>query len=420
MDNSPISRARNSNSFCLLPFTHMATKTHGDVKLCCRSRPVSNIKQQSLREIWNSDRYRQIRADLLSGQRPSECAICWDQEDVGVISMRQRFNVARQDQWHHVEKCSNDYSMPFEVPVLELKLSNLCNLKCRMCHPLDSSSWWPDWQSIEHLMEFNNRGTKEKVSAMDGPHLGAWDDPRFWDELAELIPHFEIVEFAGGEPLIDPIHNRIISMLAPHGDKIRLKYATNLTNLRFGETKFFDIWKKFHSIQLNVSVDGLGDVYEYVRQGADWQQLIHNIETVKQLPNVILIIQKTVQIYNVHQLPDFIEFFVNKMGCAVITHRVDFPRCLSIKCLPPIYKRKMLDSLQSYADQILAGMHDWWSPERRKEIHDMLLDEIKILMNHDNSKLLKDFIEFSDILDKRQAVAKTWRDLLPDLAAEIG
>lgn len=419
MSSKKIDLATQSTSFCILPFTHMATKTYGDVKLCCRSLPIGDIKEQPLSSIWNSDRYKQIRKDMLSDGRPAECSICWKEEDVGVISLRQRINVLRQDQLHHVEKCSDDYSMPFEIPVLELKLSNLCNLKCRMCHPLDSSSWWHDWKKIDHLMGTNNRGTHDRVKSMTGAQLGAWDDPKFWNEFDQLIPFFEIVEFAGGEPLIDPLHQEILKRLAPYSKQIKLKYATNLTNIRFGETKFFEVWKDFHSIQLSVSIDGLDDVYDYIRQGAKWSQTLENIKAVKKLPNVLLIVQKTLQMYNIHQLPQFIDFFMDEIDSIVATHRVDFPRCLSTKCLPPKYRAKMIDMLQAYADGIKCGLHPMWPEYRTKLILNIIQDEIKILQNHNTSEFLSDFVQFSDILDKEQAVPITWRQLLPDLNEEL-
>jgi len=288
-----------------------------------------------------------------------------------------------------------------------------------MCHPLDSSSWWQDWKKIEHLMSTNNRGTNDRVKTMTGPQLGVWDDPRFWDEFDQLAPFFEIVEFAGGEPLLDPLHHEILTRLVPYGEKIKLKYATNLTNIRFGKTRFFEVWKNFHTVQLNVSIDGLGDVYDYIRQDASWEQTLNNIKAVKQLPNVVLMIQNTVQIYNIHQLPAFIDFFVDEIGSIVTTHRVDFPRCLSIKSLPLGYRAKMIDMLQTYANGIKHGGRDSWSEQRRLIIYDLIQDEIKILQNHNTSQFLSDFVQFSDILDKEQNVRLTWRELLPDLSNEL-
>ena len=158
-------KANNSSTFCLLPFIHMATKTDGDMKLCCRSWPVDNIANTTIKELWNSDKYKDVRRQMLNSERPEECHACWRHEDIGVRSMRQRYNKSRSKRYlPRLENMSDDYSMPFEIPILEAKLSNFCNLKCRMCHPLDSTSWSKDWTEIEHLMEDANESTFTKVT----------------------------------------------------------------------------------------------------------------------------------------------------------------------------------------------------------------------------------------------------------------
>ena len=78
-------KALNSETFCLLPFIHMATKTDGDMKLCCRSWPVGNINETTMKELWNSDKYKEVRRMMLNGERPKECDACWRQEDIGCL-----------------------------------------------------------------------------------------------------------------------------------------------------------------------------------------------------------------------------------------------------------------------------------------------------------------------------------------------
>ena len=82
-------KANNSSTFCLLPFIHMATKTDGDMKLCCRSWPVDNIANTTIKELWNSDKYKDVRRQMLNSERPEECHACWRHEYIVVLSMRQ-------------------------------------------------------------------------------------------------------------------------------------------------------------------------------------------------------------------------------------------------------------------------------------------------------------------------------------------
>ena len=134
-------KALSSSTFCLLPFIHMATKTDGDLKLCCRSWPIGNISKQSIKSLWNGNTYKRVRKQMLNSQRPPECDACWRHEDIGVRSMRQRYNKSRSKQYlNTLDNLSDNYTMPLQIPIIEAKLSNFCNLKCRMCHPLDSTS----------------------------------------------------------------------------------------------------------------------------------------------------------------------------------------------------------------------------------------------------------------------------------------
>ena len=117
-----------SDTFCVLPFTHLSTKPNGDIAPCCRSRDtLGSIKNMTFEEAWNSERQQKLRTQLLSGERPEHCFQCFDMEDQGSISMRQSMNKARE---YMIPKTCEPI-MPFEVPVLELKMSNLCNFRCR-------------------------------------------------------------------------------------------------------------------------------------------------------------------------------------------------------------------------------------------------------------------------------------------------
>jgi len=128
------------------PFTGLATREDGAIKVCCRSHPIGFIQKNTLEEIWNNSTMRRIRKQVLKDQRPPECAPCFKLEDQGVESLRQRhikgdIPEARINLYPNaLDQLGVDYKMPFTFPTMELKLNNLCNLKCRMCNPTDSTS----------------------------------------------------------------------------------------------------------------------------------------------------------------------------------------------------------------------------------------------------------------------------------------
>jgi len=155
------------------PFTGLATREDGAIKICCRSLPIGNIKNESLEFAWNSEKMREVRRQVLNGERPDVCAPCFDLEDQGVQSLRQRHiadNIpeSRVNLYPNaLDSLSKDMTMPFELPTMEIKINNLCNLKCRMCNPLDSTQW-KDWNSIvEHYKKEDNYLVKAVEDLVD-------------------------------------------------------------------------------------------------------------------------------------------------------------------------------------------------------------------------------------------------------------
>jgi radical SAM protein with 4Fe4S-binding SPASM domain len=413
--------AETSSTFCLLPFIHMATKTDGDMKLCCRSWPVGNINNTSMEELWNSDKYKEVRRQLLNSERPEECHACWRHEDIGVRSMRQRYNKTRTKRYMpQVEKMADDYTMPFEIPILESKMSNFCNLKCRMCHPLDSTSWGKDWESIEHLMETANGSTYRKVREFGltrKPYISGWENnEKFWAEFERLAPGFDRIEFAGGEPLIDPIHYRILNILKEHGSNIELKYSTNLTKLNYKKDNVLELWNHFKSVEVMISIDGVDDVYNYIRQLGDYQDVKENILQVVSHPKVNKIAGAcTFQVYNIFSMPEIFDRFTEELNIDIHSHRVNYPTFLDMRIIPESIKQPLIENLIKYRDSIETKTHPNWTKERKDNAVKHAQDNINALSGGDLTKHIPEFIEFSDKLDQKQSVVKTWRDLLPEL-----
>jgi len=417
-------KALESETFCLLPFIHMATKTDGDMKLCCRSWPLGNINDTSMKELWNSDKYKDIRRQLLNGERPPECDACWRHEAIGVRSMRQRYNKTRTKKYlPRLDEMTDEYEMPFRIPIIEAKLSNFCNLKCRMCHPLDSTSWSKDWKEIEHLMEEANGSTYRKVREYNltkKPYISGWDENKeFWKEFEQLAPYFERIEFAGGEPLIDPIHYKILHLLEPYAENIEIKYSSNLTRLDYKKDNVLELWKNFKQVVVNVSIDGIFDIYDYVRQLGNYTEVRKNIQKVVEHEKTEVIAAVTLSIYNIQNLPEMFDEFVENLNIAVHTHRVNYPTFLDVRVIPHTLKEKIITKLVNYRDSIEHKTHPNWDEDKKTNVVRHLDDAINSLKGGDLTKNIPNFVEFSDKLDVKQRVKKTWRELLPDLSISI-
>ena len=399
------------------PFTGLATREDGAVKVCCRSQPVGWIQKDSLETIWNNDTMRRIRGQVLSDERPAECKPCFDLEDQGVESLRQRHinGVIPEARIDLYPTTRLQEIMPFEFPTMEIKLNNLCNLKCRMCNPLDSTNW-KDWDKVVSFYKKENNylvPTVERLVSKPGQYIGPFDDTdRWWASFEKLLPHFRRVEFAGGEPLIDPQHYKILDMLKPYGHQIELKYATNGTTLGIGRGRtIHDHWPHFRSIAVNVSIDGIHDVYNYIRGGGDFDQVEENIKVIKKIPNVSRVVGAfTAQAGNILQAAECIDYFINTMGIVFYSHRVSYPNCLSAQVLPNDLKDVAIKQLQD----ILLCVDTWNAVTKNPLLgvvtHQQIKDNINYLQAKDQNNLWQDFLEFNRKLDvsRNQDLFKVW------------
>jgi molybdenum cofactor biosynthesis enzyme MoaA len=392
------------------PFTGLATREDGAIKVCCRSHPIGNIQDNTLEEIWNGETMQRIRKQVLTGYRPPECAPCFNLEDQGVESLRQRhikgeIPEARIKLYPRAtEAMRSDFTMPFEIPTMEIKLNNLCNLKCRMCNPTDSTSW-NDWDQVEKFYDKEKNFISEnvrKLNLKNKPYLDKFDDnPNWWASFEKLLPYFRRVEFAGGEPLMDPQHYRILDMLKPYGKDIEIKYATNGTTLGISKGRtVHDYWPHFRSVAVNVSIDGIGSVYEYIRGNGDWEEVVRNIKEIQAIPNLSRVVGAVaVQVSNVLTLDKMIEYFLDDLGIVFYTNMVNYPNVLSAQVLPQPLRKIAVERLIN----VKGRVKDFKLVKEHPMLLDLTIGQINGVINYlqakDQSDKWLDCIEFNHNLD---------------------
>ena len=403
-------KMKNSCTFCMHPFTGLATREDGAIKVCCRSLPIANIKDMSLEEAWNSDAMKEVRRQVLNDERPDVCQPCFDLEDQGVQSLRQRHITdsspeSRSNLYPNaLDSLQSDYSMPFELPTMEIKINNLCNLKCRMCNPLDSTQW-KDWSSIVSHYEKEGNYLVDAVKNLGlekAPYVGLFEDKlHFWENLEKLLPYFKRVEFAGGEPLMDPSHYKILDLLSKNGKNIEIKYATNGTTLGIkGGRTVHEYWPKFKSVAVNVSIDGLHDTYEYIRGNGKFSEVEYNIKEMKKIPTVSRIVGAfTVQANNILQIDKVIDYFLKDMQIVFYSHRVNYPRALSAQVLPEELKQAVVVKLEAMKSKVKDYEMVKKYPVLEKITLQQIQDNINFLQARDLHEHWNDCVDFNRKLD---------------------
>ena len=296
-----------SDTFCMYPWIHMQVHPDGQTAPCCHARgEIGSVKENTLKEIWNSDKQKQLRCDMLAGKKNDMCRSCYEQEDSGFFSGRQSAN---KHHGHLVKRVHNTESdgtfNKFEMTYWDIRFSNLCNLRCRSCGHGYSSSWYKD------------------QSALAGPEWAKNNKPLLiagkntndmWEQLVEHIEYVEQIYFAGGEPIMMEEHYLILEELERRKKfDVRLIYNTNFTHVKLKDRLVFDYWKKFDSVAVGASLDAMGTHAEYIRKGTDWSQVEENRRLMLEIcPNVDFYISPTLSIMNALHLPDFHRDWVEK------------------------------------------------------------------------------------------------------------
>lgn len=294
-----------SETFCMLPWVHMHAFPDGRAYPCCLSdywHPVGDLRKNTMREIWNQEKYKQMRVNMLNDKPCVECTKCYEREEHGAFSMR---NDANRNYGHLIKEISQTLDdgthEEFKLRYWDIRFSNLCNFRCRSCGPIFSSNWYND-----HVKLYN-RVPDVLGRNMARVEYAAGDEELMMSQMEEHVPYLEQVYFAGGEPLIMKEHYYLLEKLIEAGKTdIRLQYNTNFSELAFKDKHVFEYWKHFKNVSVGASLDGMHAQGELIRKGQDWKQTVENRERMmKEVPHVDFYVSSTVSSMNVLHVLNF-------------------------------------------------------------------------------------------------------------------
>jgi MoaA/NifB/PqqE/SkfB family radical SAM enzyme len=294
--------------FCVLPWVSLETSPVGTVRPCCLadnelvddSGHKFNLATAGFDHIQRSGAMQSLREEFLAGKQPETCRRCWQEEASGRTSKRMH----TLDRLKHM--ISDDAWTLDAKPLtfLDLKLGNICNLKCRIC-----GSWSSSTFATEELQALPHDQRKQSFH-YEMLRAGAWPrtSPGFWSELTRNINAIRYLEFTGGEPFMIQEHFDLLERLVEAGvaRNIEVHYNTNATQWP-GEAAA-KIWSHFKHVEIAFSIDDVGARFEYQRSGASWTEVLTNIDHFKSLrsrqPNISLQVCSTVNIFNVYYLEE--------------------------------------------------------------------------------------------------------------------
>jgi sulfatase maturation enzyme AslB (radical SAM superfamily) len=220
--------------------------------------------------------------------------------------------------------------------------------------------------------------------------------------------------------LIDPIHYKILHRLKDYGKNISLKYSTNCTILDYKKDNVLELWDYFKNITVMVSIDGINDIYNYIRQLSDYENVKNNIKKISKHQKVNHFgAAITLQVYNSFIIPKMCDEFVEECDMNIHMHRVNYPTFLDCRIIPPNVKNTIVQELSTYYDSIDSKTHLNWTDDRKSVTKRHIKDAMAMFNGGDLTKEIPNFVEFSDRLDEVQNVKYNWRTLLPMLAKAI-
>jgi MoaA/NifB/PqqE/SkfB family radical SAM enzyme len=444
----------NSNTFCILPWLHLATRPNGDMRICCVANASgadsgdyavglvkkedgkpANFGRDSLTEAFNNDYMKSVRKTMLAGEVPASCKRCFDEEQKGITSKR----IWETGTWLYEEEAdiqeliretAEDGSIPHKIQYFDLRLGNTCNLKCIMCSPHDSSQWVKDHKQLIPIIE--SPLIKKQMSWDRKEFNNFWhENPEFWEEVYEQIPNVRQLYFAGGEPLMIREHKTFLEEIIKQGYAKNISIRYNSNGLLVDDA-IIEIWKHFKKVKFGCSLDGIGDRGHYIRYPVDWKKVEENLWKIETAPdNITASIACAVQILNIKHIPDFIKWKVKSGfkkinfdknavghtygGGLMSVHLLWIPTWLSLRVLPKEDKqevRRLFDELKDWLWENYTQDDEFWKTntygwKRWESMLDWMDAE-------DHTNLLPDFKEYITKMDNLRGT--DFQKTFPELA----
>jgi MoaA/NifB/PqqE/SkfB family radical SAM enzyme len=338
----------------MLPWVSIETSPVGTTRPCCLAREEitdSNgnkydLNKDNLETIYHSEYMQNLRRQFRAGEKPSTCKLCWDEEAAGRVSKRINSRIRLKELYAQVDWENDD---PDQLWFLDLKLGNICNLKCRICGSWSSSKW-----AAEELEYMPKDFDKKQHIAYQWLKQGAWprnQDTNFWENLKTLLPNIKYLEFTGGEPWLIEEHFDLLKYAVEQGysKNIDIHYNTNATQIP--DEFDAEIWREFGRVDIAFSIDNVGDRFEYERYGAKWDLANKIIDYVHysrgSMPNITTQLCFTINIQNVYYLDELLDWADSKNFGSVYFNMLHSPDHMSIQKMTPQAQELVLNKLKT-------------------------------------------------------------------------
>jgi len=405
---------KHGKHFCVLPWVHFHSWPDGRVMPCCvadSNMPVADIKNdESIIQMMNSEDFKKIREKMLVDEPVAACKRCYDLEMIGTWTMRQSHNKRRGLEYVDMiaKNTENDGTLAeFQMKYMDLRFSNMCNMKCRSCGPGCSSLWSQEFVDERGVDVYEEYFKTRKIVINSAEEMG------FMNKLKPYLKDVLEVYFAGGEIIITSEHYECLDYWIENGltDQVELTYTTNFSSLKYKDKDLIGYWKKFPQLKVWASLDASGDVAEAIRKGTDWDRIVKNIKTLReQVPHAQFQITPTISIWNIFDFHIFFDYMVSE---GLIDDKTSSPRFnlatnpwyANIMILPVTVKNRLSEIYLQYSHKYEGINQDIANGFR------MIVNNLQV--GKENKGGILEFKKFNDELDEFRNEKLT--DIIPEL-----
>jgi len=421
------------DKICTIPWNELAIMQNGDYGICCQcifhssgrlitDKKTENILKTDIETVRNHPSYVELRRSMLAGEESPLCKLCWDDEKLGLVSKRMSQKNCYPDLYEKItnstDRTGRIDAKEFPLNYLDLRLGNLCNLKCRSCGPVDSSLWIEDtyetgqktFKILNNHYEIELKGNSYKIKSEDFQY---YNSDNFEKELSKVIDKIDRIYFTGGEPLINKKHYDILDLCINLGlaKNIVLEYNTNGTTLY---KNLLNQWNHFKSVNLCFSIDGMNELAHYIRYPSKWETIEQNLLLIdnSELKNLSCNTNMVINIFNIKHFPEILTWFYEqgfkKFPPFLNWRRMIGPAELTVQVLPLSTKKEITEL---YVDFIAKSnipnieshiwpLIDFMNEKDRSFLLPLAKKKVKQIDRVRNQNI-KDYVPWlSDIFDK--------------------
>ena len=405
------------NVLCTAPLTSVLIDTNKGVRPCCYYDTrdagfLGNLKENKIIDIFSNDEYKKLKQQMYNKEWATGCMSCKELEMEAGSSLRKDFynNESTDLQGWEQEK----------LTYLEFNGSNICNLSCLHCHPGFSSRWVIEREKIIKLADKRGPEQRKLVESFRSIHKFTDDtkitstkmhlpNPNLVIESLKTVQLFDLktLSFKGGEPMLNSETMAIMEYLEER-DYLKNVNLNIVTNGTYINDEILKLFSKSKSVIYQVSVDGIGELFNYIRYGdAKFSELEKNIALVNELPNARINISSASMNYNAFNLLD-IKDWVNKLN--VKYSKVCTSGCFSMVVQSPEYL-----SMTTLSDATRKKLIDFYSRYNKNNELDLVIN--KLSNSYAGNELHNKWVDYTRTMEELRG--NNILDIVPQLESEL-